>query len=90
MQSFSSHWPLLLAYRYVACSTLHSFVSGVHLGFCFAYKKYDLNKKENVLQGELYAGGLFMTELLGWNVYAATIFILLITAVYTIAGRSIQ
>ena len=38
------------------------------------------------LQGEMYAGALFFQQLLGWDVYVSTCVILLMTAVYTLAG----
>lgn len=38
-------------------------------------------------QAEMYAGALFIQQLLGWNIYASIIVILGITAVYTIGGK---
>lgn len=38
------------------------------------------------ISGELYAGSLFMEQLLGWDIYLSTIVILIITAIYTIGG----
>ena len=35
----------------------------------------------------MYAGSLFIEQLLGWNVYLSSILILLITAIYTIGGE---
>ena len=43
-----------------------------------------------MFQGEIYAGSLFMQQLLGWNMYTSTIGILIITAIYTIAGHSMM
>jgi Na+(H+)/acetate symporter ActP len=37
-------------------------------------------------QGEMYAGSLFVEELLGWDMYLSSVVILAITAVYTIGG----
>ena len=34
----------------------------------------------------MYAGSLFVNQILGWDVYSSTILILAVTAVYTIGG----
>ena len=38
----------------------------------------------------MYAGSLFVNQILGWNVYASTCLILAVTAVYTIGGKSLE
>jgi len=38
------------------------------------------------ISGEIYAGSLFMQQLLGWDIYLSTCVILGITAVYTLGG----
>jgi sodium/glucose cotransporter 9 len=38
------------------------------------------------ISGEMYAGSLFMQQILGWNIYTSTLCILAITAIYTIGG----
>ncbi|XP_069129534.1 sodium/glucose cotransporter 4-like isoform X3 [Argopecten irradians] len=35
---------------------------------------------------EIYSGGVFLKQLLGWNMYLCVVIILLVTAVYTIIG----
>ena len=40
-----------------------------------------------LFQAELYAGSLFIKQILGWNIYLSTILFLLITSVYTIGGE---
>ena len=40
-----------------------------------------------LFQGEMYAGGLFIQQILRLNVYLSVIVILLITAIYTIGGQ---
>ena len=37
-------------------------------------------------QAEVYAGSLFVNQILGWDVYLSTALILAVTAVYTIGG----
>ncbi|KAK0140828.1 Sodium/glucose cotransporter 5 [Merluccius polli] len=39
-----------------------------------------------VLQTDLYSGALFVQVCLGWNLYLSTILMLVVTALYTIAG----
>ena len=39
------------------------------------------------MQAEIFAGAIFIEVLLGWNIYAATVAILAITAIYTIGGK---
>lgn len=40
------------------------------------------------LQIDLYAGALFVHICLGWNFYLSTILMLIVTALYTIAGMA--
>jgi hypothetical protein len=39
------------------------------------------------LQGEIYSGAIFMQQLLGWNLYLCVIIILVVTGIYTVAGK---
>ena len=41
-----------------------------------------------MFQAEMYAGSLFIQELLGWNIYLSSVVILGITAIYTIGGEA--
>ena len=34
----------------------------------------------------MYAGGVFMREAMGWNIYVSSAVILAITAIYTLLG----
>lgn len=38
-------------------------------------------------QTDLYSGALFVHVCLGWNLYLSTVLMLLVTGLYTIAGR---
>lgn len=38
------------------------------------------------LQTDLYSGALFVQVCLGWNLYLSTVLMLVVTALYTIAG----
>ncbi|KAK6172752.1 hypothetical protein SNE40_016348 [Patella caerulea] len=38
------------------------------------------------ISGELYAGAIFMQQLMGWNIYLCVVLILVVTALYTITG----
>ena len=42
------------------------------------------------LQVDMYAGAVFIQQALQWNIYVAVIVLLLITAVYTVAGDTQQ
>jgi len=37
-------------------------------------------------QGDMFAGGVFINQALGLNIYLAVIILLLITALYTVTG----
>ncbi len=39
-------------------------------------------------QAEVYAGSIFVKQILGWDVYLSTCLILAVTAVYTIGGEA--
>lgn len=39
------------------------------------------------VQVDMYAGAMFIQQALGWNIYFAVILLLVITAVYTVAGE---
>jgi len=39
------------------------------------------------VQTDLYSGALFVQVCLGWNLYLSTVLMLLVTGLYTIAGR---
>ncbi|CAH1777913.1 unnamed protein product [Owenia fusiformis] len=38
------------------------------------------------ISGEIYAGGLFIRQILGWNMYLSVLLILAVTSIYTIGG----
>lgn len=38
-------------------------------------------------QTDLYSGALFIQVCLGWNLYLSTVLMLVVTALYTIAGK---
>lgn len=40
------------------------------------------------LQTDIFSGALFIQMALGWNLYLSTVVLLVVTAVYTIAGRA--
>lgn len=40
-------------------------------------------------QTDLYSGALFIQVCLGWNLYLSTVLMLVVTALYTIAGNLI-
>ena len=40
-----------------------------------------------IMQGQIYAGSLFIAVVFNWDLYAAIIFILIITMVYTLIGK---
>lgn len=40
------------------------------------------------LQTDIFSGALFIQMALGWNLYLSTVALLVVTAVYTIAGRA--
>lgn len=40
------------------------------------------------LQTDIFSGALFIQMALGWNLYLSTVVLLVVTAVYTIAGRT--
>lgn len=39
------------------------------------------------VQVDMYAGAVFIQQALGWDIYLAVILLLVITAVYTVAGE---
>jgi sodium/glucose cotransporter 9 len=39
------------------------------------------------LQTDIFSGALFIQMALGWNLYLSTVILLVVTAVYTIAGK---
>lgn len=39
------------------------------------------------MQTDLYSGALFVQVCLGWDLYLSTVLMLLVTGLYTIAGR---
>lgn len=39
------------------------------------------------VQVDMYAGAVFIQQALGWNIYLAVIVLLIITALYTVAGE---
>ena len=39
------------------------------------------------IQVDMFAGALFIQQALGWNLYVAIVGLLIITALYTIAGK---
>lgn len=41
-------------------------------------------------QTDLYSGALFIQVCLGWNLYLSTVLMLVVTALYTIAGKVIE
>jgi len=58
---------------------------GQRLRVCFALVQLMLNVLAGI-SGELFAGSLFINQILGWNIYLSTVLILLVTSVYTIGG----
>jgi hypothetical protein len=40
------------------------------------------------LQTDIFSGALFIQMALGWNLYLSTVILLVVTAVYTIAGKA--
>lgn len=40
-----------------------------------------------LLQTDIFSGALFIQMALGWNLYLSTVILLVVTAVYTIAGK---
>jgi len=40
------------------------------------------------VQADLFAGAVFLQRAFGWNIYAAIVALLVIAALFTIAGRS--
>lgn len=40
------------------------------------------------LQTDIFSGALFIQMALGWNLYLSTVILLVVTAVYTIAGKN--
>lgn len=40
------------------------------------------------LQTDIFSGALFIQMALGWDLYLSTVVLLVVTAVYTIAGRA--
>ncbi|KAK7097368.1 hypothetical protein V1264_004358 [Littorina saxatilis] len=49
---------------------------------CLALILYVLTK----ITAEIYSGAIFMQQLLGWNLYLCVVLILMVTAIYTVAG----
>ena len=39
-------------------------------------------------QADIYAGSIFIQQAVGWNMYVGIIVLLVITAIYTVTGRS--
>ena len=40
-----------------------------------------------IIQIDLYTGGIFIQQALGWNIYGGVLFVLGISAVYTVLGE---
>lgn len=60
---------------YTSVSDVRSFVCQHRWLACFSH------------QTDLYSGALFVQVCLGWNLYLSTVLMLVVTALYTIAGR---
>lgn len=62
------------AFCSIACSDSESSHHSLTAVLCFR------------LQTDLYSGALFVQVCLGWNLYLSTVLMLVVTALYTIAG----
>ncbi len=58
-------------------------LQGSKIGFRSIYERL-------YLQAQMYAGSLFIQQMLGWNIYASTAVILAITAIYTLGGKGLK